>query len=205
MYGLTVITAPTSEPITVAEVKQHLQMSPFYTGEDSYLSALVAAATSYIETRCNIAVMQQTLELACDNWPSYQTGMKLPKPPLVSVTSVKYIDTSSTEQTWDSARYTVSTDRRPGTIRPKYGYIWPIIRPEPDAIKVRYVAGYSTAGSIPVGIKHALKLLIGNAYQQRTSEVTGLTTASVAHALDSLLLQYDASDEFVVYGGGCNT
>lgn len=201
MYGLTVITAPTSDPLTVAEAKQHLQMSPSYTGEDSYLSALIAAATNYIETRCNIAVMSQTLELAFDNWPCYKTGIRLPKPPLVSVTSVKYLDPSNVQQTWSSSRYVVSVDRRPGTIRPGYGYIWPIIRPEPDAVRVRYVAGYSSADAVPAGIKHAIRLLIGNAYQQRTSEVTGATTASVAHALDSLLLQYDAGDEFVGYGG----
>jgi uncharacterized phiE125 gp8 family phage protein len=199
MYGLSVVTPPTLDAISVAEAKQHLQLAPSYTGEDAYLAALIDAATGYVETRCGIAIMSQALLLETDHWPSLVEGIKLPRPPLASVTSVKYRDPAGADTTWNSANYVVSTSRRPGTIRAAYGITWPATRIQPDSIRVTYVAGYSSPDNVPATIKHALRLCVGNMFEQRTSEITGSITASVAHTLDALLLQHEAGDEFTTY------
>lgn len=203
MYGLSLVTAPTEEPIGLAEAKRHLAIALDYTAHDAYIASLVTAARQYVEAACGIAVVSQTWQLTLERLPSALRGILLPKPPLSSVTYLKYYSQDGTDTTWSSANYVVSTDRNPGVLRPAYGIVWPSYRYQPDGIRVRYVCGYSSASAVPESIKHAVRLLVGNWFEQRTSEITGSITASVQHALDALLLQHRIGDEWHAYDEVC--
>lgn len=55
--SVKLLTPPTVEPVTLAEVKQHLRLMPDQTDDDLYLMGLVAAARRLIERRLGIALV----------------------------------------------------------------------------------------------------------------------------------------------------
>ena len=82
MYGVTVVTAPTVEPISLAEAKQHLRFES--TVEDALISALIVAARKHCETATRRAFVTQTLRLTRDTFPTWKEcyQFRLPQPPL---------------------------------------------------------------------------------------------------------------------------
>lgn len=200
-YGLSLVSAPTSEPIGIREAKAQLSFAQDYTKHDQLISGLIVAARQYVESYCGIAIMPQTWQLTLDEWPELFEGILIPKPPLASVTWLRYYAGDGTDTTWSSANYVVSTDRTPGRIKAAYGIAYPVYRIQPDTIRIQYVAGYSSVYAVPETLKRAILLLVSNWFENRTSEVIGAAPASLRHALDSLLLQHMTGDEFASYGG----
>jgi hypothetical protein len=63
---------------------------------------------------------------------------------LVSVTSLKYLDSDGTETTYDAANYIVSGVGAKGRITIKSGSTWPTLGAYPEPLRIRYVAGFAT-------------------------------------------------------------
>ena len=63
----TLVEPPLAAPVSLADVKSHLRFDR--ADEDDYLAALVLAATTHVERRCDIALMTQTWRLFLDDWP----------------------------------------------------------------------------------------------------------------------------------------
>lgn len=171
---LIIITAPTEEPVTLAEAKLHCKVDG--TDDDTLLTALIVAARQQAEHRLGRALCTQTLEKVLDIFPD---GIKLPMPPAVSVTSVKYLDADGTEQTLSGASYTLDKDSAPGWLVPAYGLSWPDTRAVPNAVRVRYVAGYGAATAVPQSIKAWMLMAISTMYGQREAIITGIIVAEV--------------------------
>lgn len=185
--ALTVVVEPAVEPITLEEAKCHLRVT--VTEDDVLIEGLIRAAREQIELECSRALIKQTLELALDAFPC--PWITLPRPPLLSVTSITYTDVNGTTQTLATSEYTVDTRREPAEIVPAWGKSWPSTREVQNAVVVRYVAGYGDdPGLVPEALKLAAKMLIGHWYENRESVVIaqGLTPATVPMAVDRLLM-----------------
>lgn len=157
-----------------------------YSSDDTLLTALIQAAREYVEGYQNRALCPQTWELVLDNWP-YGDCMEIPKPPLQSVTDIKYKDNAGTESTWDSANYIVDPDSFLGRVAPGYGLNWPTETLYPaGGIRIRFVAGYTT---VPQTTKQAMLLLIGHWYENRegVSEVSEKSMQEIPFAVKALL------------------
>jgi uncharacterized phiE125 gp8 family phage protein len=180
-----VITPPTTEPITLSEAKEHLRVTE--TDEDTLINNLIIAAREYCEEYTGRALAAQTVEAYFDY---FAEKMPLPRPPLVSVTSVKYKDSAGTEVTLTAnTDYLVDTDSVIGQIARPYSVNWPSFTPYPiNPIKVRYQAGYT---SLPKAIHQAILMLIGHWYANR--EAVGDVGGEVAKAVTSLLIKYKAA------------
>lgn len=181
--GRALITAPTVEPITLAEAKAHLRVTD--AGEDTLISALIAAARGYCQKETGRALLTQTWEITLDAFPS---AIELPNPPVASITSVKYLDGNGIEQTLDSAAWKLdkSSDYGVGRLVPAYGYVWPATRADINAVRVRYVAGYADAASVPQEMKQWMLLQIGHWYEHRESINVGNITGKLDY-VDGLL------------------
>jgi uncharacterized phiE125 gp8 family phage protein len=165
--ALKIITPPAVEPVTMAEVKLHLRVDG--NDEDPLLTGLIQAAREHVEiVLLHRALVTQTLEYVISSWPCLR-GIQLPRPPLASVTTIKYKDaTGLVETTWSATQYVVNTDVSPGEIVPAYGCSWPSATLYPSGgIRVRYVAGYGLAAAVPQAIKAAILLLVGHLYENR--------------------------------------
>ena len=90
------------------------------------IETYIAAATSYVDGEYGFlgrALVTQTWELVINTFPTHE--IKMPLPPLQSVTSVKYDDGEGVEQTLSTSLYTVDTASEPGWIVPPIGTGWP--------------------------------------------------------------------------------
>ena len=65
--------------------------------------------------------------------------------PVASITSVKYTDLAGAEQTLAGSAYALSLYGDSRRLAPTFGNTWPSTRDVPDAVRVRFVAGYTTA------------------------------------------------------------
>jgi uncharacterized phiE125 gp8 family phage protein len=158
------ITAALEHPVTLAEARQHLRATT--TEEDALILALVYAAVEHAETFTGRALVTQTWDLLLDGFP-FAREIELPFPPLQSVTSVKYIDPDDAEQTLAAANYHVDAASTPGRVRLKPTASWPSIADQPNAVTVRFVAGFGGTAAVPFTIKAAILLVVGHLFEHR--------------------------------------
>lgn len=178
------ITTPT-EPVTLAEAKLHLR-GVDDTAEDALITALISAARETCEDRIEGTIPVTGWRLTLDAFPD---AIKLPRGPVASVESVKYIDDDGVEQTLSPLDYLVDTASMQGYIVPAYDKAWPETRNQINAVEVEYTAG----GAAPAhAIKAWMLLAIGDMYANREASSERPT---VAHGFADRLL-----DPFRVWG-----
>lgn len=162
-WSLTRTVEPASEPLSVDEVKEQIRLE--ISDDDIPILSMIIAARSHVEEYLQRALITQTWRLTLDDW--YVWEIRLPRPPLLAISSITYLDTGGTVQTLSSSIYRVSTDSQPGVVVPEWGEVWPPIRNQVDAIKITYTAGYGDASDVPQAIKHAMLMLIAHWYKNR--------------------------------------
>lgn len=192
-----VITPPASEPVTLAEVKAFSRIDA--TGDtaadaanDALLSSLITAAREESEQITRRAILTQTLELTLDRFPRWGRCIELPRPPLGAVDSVIYYDAANVETTMDDAAYILldASEVVPPSIYPAPDGFWPDAYRRPDAVLVRYTAGWPDVASVPANIKTWIKLRVGTLWANRESFASGNAAAAVempGRFLDGLL------------------
>lgn len=187
---LKLITAPAVEPVLLAEAKTHLRVDT--TADDTLIEGLIAAARETLESTLSRALINQTWELVMDAFPG-GNRIRLPRPPLVSVTSIKYKDKNGVEYTATS-KYIVDTDSEPGQIVLHDDETWPSDELyEVGAVRVRYVAGYGAAGAnVPRPLRQALLLLVGDWYENREDTVIaqGYSANALPTGVEALVQTY---------------
>jgi len=186
---------PSAEPVSTADAKTHMRVSG--SGDDTYIDTLVKAARIYVENRILRQLINATWVATFSQFPtsgaySANDVIFLPWPPLSSVTSVAYKDTSGDSQTVTATNYTVVTGNLLGEIHPIPSYTWPNTQDDvPAAVTVTYISGYGSAGSsVPASIILAIKLLAGFWYENRETAITGEVSRPVPFSVDALLNQY---------------
>jgi uncharacterized phiE125 gp8 family phage protein len=158
-----VVTAVATEPVTSAEAKLHLRVDG--TDDDTLIAVLITAAREAAEHYTGRALAPQTLEAALDCFPDSEgEAIELPMPPVASITHIKYTDTAGVEQTIDTGDYALSLYGDSRRVAPTYGNYWPSTQDIPDAVRVRYVTGYTTC---PKAAKQAILLIVGHLYENR--------------------------------------
>lgn len=175
---ITVITPPTAEPLTLDEVKSFLRDEDT-TEQDDLLDALIVASRQHAEQELGRYLITQTLELALDRFPGEYLTLapylgrdplapyEIKLPPLVSVSSIQYVDLTGTLQVLAADQYVVDAKSRPARISPAYATWWPCAREQRNAVLIQFIAGYGAASAVPECIKHWMKLRIKMAYDQR--------------------------------------
>ena len=160
-----VITQPAAEPVTTGECKLDARVSG--STEDALFASWIAGARQEIEAAARRALVNRTLEFTLDGWPE-DCVIFLPLPPLVSVTSLKYVDSDHVEHTIDPADYVVVVESEPGFVMPAANVAWPSDLRSRASVRVRYVAGYGDADDVPEGYKVDIRGLVKLAYDFRT-------------------------------------
>jgi uncharacterized phiE125 gp8 family phage protein len=165
--GLKLVMAPSEEPVSLAEVKAYLRIDG--TDFDTLLTGLIKAAREYCENFQNRAFVTQTWELTMDEFPDLP--LKLPKPPLQSVVSIKYTDQNGAETVFDPSNYLVDPVSEPGRIAFAYGKSWPSVTLQPvNGVKIQFVAGYGAASAVPENVKQAMMIFVANRFENPDRE-----------------------------------
>lgn len=165
MAGLILIEAATELPTTTDEVKLFARID--HAVEDSLIERFIKSAVKKIEDYLHGAILEQTWELVLDAFPCGE--IELPVPPLISVSSIKYIDVDGVERTVDASVYQVVTDAERGRLSLADGQDWPEAKPCTNAVvRIRFVAGYGDeAADVPDEIVEAVLRLVAVAYKYR--------------------------------------
>ena len=177
----SIATAPTVEPVTLADVKVYLRTITGDTTEDAaIITPLITAAREYCENITGKALAAQTIEAYPDRFTNI---IVLPRPPVISVASIKYTDVYGTETTMDAGDYLVDTVAGRVAIKTIPNFTPALLNP----IKITYTAG---TASIPKTIRQAMLLLIGHWYDNREAVVVGaIASIKVELAVKALLNQ----------------
>lgn len=175
------IVTPPSPIVSPTDVRTRLGVMDL----DAVLTPLIAAVCAQIEPPfgwVGRAFGRQTLEQR-GNWFADCWGgaeLRLRYPPLVSVTSLKYTDTNGVEQTIDPSGYSVlglgSSDVT--RISLSYGGTWPTVRSGPEAVRVRYEAGYESGDPKLEPAKNAVVLMV--------KQLLGLSTRDLQLSRDEV-------------------
>lgn len=146
--NIEMVIQPYAEPLTVTEMKNHLKQDSDITTDDDLISAQMVAARNLVETLTGANVpryrvlMATTFDVRMDEFP-YCDFIHLPCVPLISVTSITYIDSNGVSQTLSTSLYTV--DYPQSRIHLAYGEDWPATRDQVNAVTVRFVAGQAAS------------------------------------------------------------
>lgn len=182
---LKLITPPDAEPLSLADVKLHLRVD--HSADDDLINSLIQAAREGAEHLTGRSLITQTWERVLNAFPA--CDIELGRPPVVEVVSLKYLDDAGVEQTMNAANYVVDADSVPGRVVPAEGYTWPITDDQPNAVRVRFTAGYGDAAEdVPAAIRSWMKLRVGTLYKLREEIVAGVSVADLPGGFAERLL-----------------
>jgi uncharacterized phiE125 gp8 family phage protein len=148
---------PAALPLDMEAVKVELRIDA--DEQDDYVTRLIGAAAAYFEKETGYALITRTLDAFLRQFPK-ATNIRLPFPPLISVTSVTTCFLG-VDELWDSSNYHVDHSARHGSVVLIPGTEWPDGVLFPPGVTIRYDTGFGAAGSdVPEDILECLMGLI---------------------------------------------
>lgn len=178
--GLNLITPPTTEPLTLAEVKKDLRID--HSDDDETLNRMISEAREWLERRLQLKLCPQTWDFIIDAFPT-TTEIRLPFGPVQSVEQVAYDDPQGIEQIMPPIDYYL--DEVSYMVGPEPWLFptdtWPATIVAINAVRIRFVAGYATGDDVPGPMKSALRLKVRELFDG--DDTTG--------QVDKLLVNYN--------------
>jgi uncharacterized phiE125 gp8 family phage protein len=155
MGMLKLLTGPVEEPVAGSDVRTYLRMDSdeYDVVLDDYAVAARQAAEkwtrrSFVDTTWNYMI--EDSEIMSDE------VIKLPRPPLESITSIYTYDWAGTAHEQDPTTYVTDVYSEPGRVFLKIGRIWNVPRRQNNAMIFEYISGYGDAEDVPTDIKLAI-------------------------------------------------
>lgn len=159
--SLSRITAPASEPLTLAETKLYLRVDG--SGEDALITDLIVSSRMIAEQWLKRSLITQSWKLTFDEY--VQDEIMLPMGPINAVTSVTIVNRDTTTQIINSNSYYLNA------AKDKLIFDSVLIG---FKIEILYSTGYGDATSIPKPIKHGILSHIAAMYDNRGEPMDGV-------------------------------
>lgn len=183
-WNLEVSSVPAQEPLTLQEAKDHLRIR--HNDDDVLVGDALKAARLFVEGSVSKSLITQTLKLRLDAFPC-SGRIYLPHGPTQSVTSISYKEAvAGATTTLSTSVYSVYGARTTPDAQAPVAYIttapsqsWPSLYCVPEAVTITYVAGWLTPEDVPMPIRHAIKVVLADLYEQRETIVTGTIVANL--------------------------
>jgi uncharacterized phiE125 gp8 family phage protein len=148
------VTAPASEPVSLAEAKLYLRVDG--VSEDTLISDLIVAARMSAENFLRRSLVTQSWKLAYNDYVDYEVA--LPMPPVVSVASVVIKERDGDSQTFDAGNYYLNAAKNKLIFD---------TTPTGFLIEITYNTGYGSSSQIPQPIKYGILAHIAALYDER--------------------------------------
>lgn len=178
--------APTLNAVSLAELKAHCGVEG-YDDYDGLLVTLRDRATDAVGKRCKRQVMSATFTATMDSFPA---EILLEIVPATSISSVAYTDEAGDAQTLTAVtdyQTDLSSLDEPAWIKPASGTSWPTTMVDIyGAVVVTFLAGYTTAASVPDTIKHEISMLVAHWFSQREGVIVGSIASDIPAGLEML-------------------
>ena len=134
-----VTTAPTSDPVSVGEVRQWLNFMQNVSEDDDAVRQVIRETVDYVEHYCNRYISTQTVTVYLDG-DEVESVIHLPCVPLVSVDSIVTTDDDGDETTVAATEYQVRAGENPRINLTQSGD-WPTDARDYDAMAITCVVG----------------------------------------------------------------
>lgn len=186
-------TQDASTPVlTTAEAKTHLRVD--HSDEDTYIDALIDAATKFAEEFTGRAILSQEWKASYRNWPTWVCGFKffeLPRPKLISVDSVKYYNLSNVLTTLSDSYYNAEGDY-PASVTFTSSFSDPGLSDDRRyPIEIVFTAGYGvTSDDVPEMLVQAIRLMVKHFYEIRMPVLENINATKVPLSALTLLRHY---------------
>jgi uncharacterized phiE125 gp8 family phage protein len=183
-----VITPASAFPVTLAQARTHLRLTPYGTPEshpdDDYIDDfLIPSATAWVQEYLEALLATQTIEIALN---TLKSKVELPYGNVQSVTSVKVLQ-DGVVTTISTAVYSLNDYVKPAYLYLNLGQSWPSYDEVDNAVKIQYVVGYAT---VPSPILSAILLIIGHLYENRQQNIVNMNVADLPMGIYHLLQPY---------------
>ncbi|MCP3680262.1 MAG: hypothetical protein GY782_08455 [Gammaproteobacteria bacterium] len=194
--ALIQITAPSSEPVTLGEVKGHLRIDS--TSEDELLKSYVKSARHKAELYMKRQIMPATWQLLLDCFPGSTLAIDLLRPPLSTASTdivITYKNSTYGTSTLTSTAYTIDFDSEPGRIYPSQNSsntnTWPSdLLITTHAVTIQYKSGYLRRNVVPQPIKQWIMSEVGAMYEYREPITIDRINTLDHRFIDGLLDEY---------------
>ena len=155
------ITPPIQEPVSIADAKAFARIE--FPDDDAIVARLIPMARDYVETAVARTVAPRVRRVYCQGFmtsggyynrfiraqgpnpwwlPTAQGIMQIRQPPLQGLMNIQYVDSSSGNLLEILSSQIIVSTGTPGKVMPTYGAVWPLPRPQIDAVSFTFVAGY---------------------------------------------------------------
>lgn len=155
---LTRTVPPVAQAVSLDDAKAQLRLS--HTDDDAHLTALIEAATSFVEEVTGRALITQTWRVETGDLRARDVLEVMPAP-VQSISAINFTDRDGQPQAATVADFDLYADEDRTFIRPAEGRAWPETAERPNATRVDYVVGYGDeASDVPRGLRIAIAMLV---------------------------------------------
>lgn len=141
MRNDVVVVPPSAEPVAPSWIKQHTYIGASIAAHDDLLrDQYMMAAREQVENDTGRLFVQQTRTLYLDRFPHY---IEIPRTPVRSLVSIKYLDQSQVEQTYALSNVVTDVSGEMFRLTLADDALWPVTDDAPGAVRVTYRAGYA--------------------------------------------------------------
>jgi uncharacterized phiE125 gp8 family phage protein len=140
--------------------------------EDAQIQRYIAAARESAELYLSTSIAACQWELRACDWGG-PDGLALPMPPVRDIVSVSYLDADANEWAVPPEQYRIAGSMDEPRLRfaPAWSSNWPELLSDPEAVRVRFLAGFRVNAVppdvLPPAIVEALLLDIAHQFENR--------------------------------------
>ena len=159
---------PEVEPVSLALAKQWCTVE--HDEDNALIEMLIGSARETCEAHLGRTIMLSTWELKVDGLPP---AIALPYPRVLQVAALDFVAPSGELQTLDPQDYQLDEASEPAYLVPAYGCAWPEARCEPNAVRVRYRAGWENPDQVPKRVKTWILEHVAHFHRNREAATEG--------------------------------
>lgn len=194
-FATRLITPPEEDVVSVDQARRNCSVDD--TEHDETLAELIQQARNYCEENTDVCLLTTVWEITCDAFPAGAGPIVLPRWPLQGIVGVYYIDSAGDEQSIELADLSLRIDDlgRGRLSRVRWA-AWPATLHTPDAVRIRFTAGWQTPEDVPAVWTRAQLMLIAWWFEQREAGVLGTIAAKAPIGIDDLIQSAATVDDF---------
>lgn len=186
-HGLQLVTPPTSEPVTLVDIKAQARID--LDVDDDLLTSYIAMAREYCESATNRCFRPQSWRLTLLRWP-WRDYIELPIGPVLSLTSFAYTDTSGTTTAMvDGTNYSLDVAPRQARLVLPFSQVWPpVIMATASPINAVFRLGYPYCSATVTASGTTVTASAGDSFDSslvNTATLIGGTTWAVVASVQS--------------------
>lgn len=182
------IEPPAVEPVSLAEVKEHLRVDG--PEEEPLIVALITTARLTIEHLAGLALITQRWAVLLDSWPETR-AIELPVAPVTSIDALRVYDDAGGASLIAAEQYFADLASRPARLMRSDASAWPAPGRVANGIEIELTAGFGALPlDVPETLRWAVLMLVGHWFENRAAVGADSQLRHMPMAVHAVLAPY---------------